>query len=111
MIIENEKSDCAQSIAFGLHRTANWRDKIFERYSDQRAVWAAGALRKLADDVPNLTDESWEKLKPHYDYGSERWREAISAAAREIGFSHKSKSFPFFVKNLIGVLSQPAAVN
>jgi hypothetical protein len=111
MIIENEKSDCAQSIAFGLHRGAKWRDKISERYSDPHAAWAAGALRKLADDAPSLTDDQWERLKPHYDFGSERWREAISLAARQVGFLHRTKSFVFFIKNLIAVLSQPAAVN
>jgi hypothetical protein len=111
MIIENEKSDCAQSIAFGLRRGAKWRDKIYERYSDPRAAWAAGALRKLVEDAPNLTDEQWDNLKPHYDFGSERWRKSISFAARQVGFIHRSKSFVFFIKNLIAVLSQPAAVN
>jgi len=112
MIIENEKDDCVQSIAFGLTRTALWRDKIFERYGDQRNVWASKALRKLAGDTPALSEESWAQLQPHYDWGSERWREAISQTARQVGFNHKSKSFPFFVKNLVGVLlSQPTTAS
>jgi cyclopropane fatty-acyl-phospholipid synthase-like methyltransferase len=111
MIIENEKDDCVQSIVFGLNRTANWRDKVFERYQDQRNVWASSALKKLAGDAPGLSEDSWSQLQPHYDWGSPHWREAISAAARQVGFQHKSKSFAFFVKNLIGALSQPSVVN
>jgi hypothetical protein len=88
MTIENEnKDDCIQSIAFGLNRTALWRDKIFDRYGDQRNVWASKALKKLAGDTPGLSEESWAQLQPHYDWGSERWREAISQAARQVGFT------------------------
>lgn len=83
---------------------------MFARYGDQRNAWAAGALRKLADDMANLPDEAFARLGTHCD-DSERWREAISEAARQVGFRHKSKSLPFFLKNLIGVLSQPAVVN
>jgi hypothetical protein len=105
MIIENEKDDCIQSIAFGLNRTSLWRDKIFERYGDQRNVWASKALKKLAGDTPGLSEESWAQLFRALA------REAIGQAARQVGFNHKSKSFPFFVKNLIGVLSLPTAAN
>jgi hypothetical protein len=62
-------------------------------------------LRKLAADAPSLTDEAWSKLEPHFEWGSETFREAVSQTARQVGFHHKSKSFPFFVKNLVAVLS------
>ena len=106
MNIENEEQgNCAQSIGYGLTRTADWRDKVFARYHDQRNVWASNALRKLAADAPDLPTESWEKLEPHFEWGSERFREAVSQTARQVGFQHKSKSFPFFVKNLVATLS------
>jgi hypothetical protein len=112
MNIENEEQDnCVQSITYGLTRTADWRDKVFNRYQDQRNLWASKALRKLADDAPNLTDEAWSKLEPHFEWGSEHFREAVSQTARQVGFKHKSKSFPFFVKNLVAALSQPTAAN
>lgn len=104
-IMQNEEQgNCAQSISYGLNRTADWRDKVFTRYHDQRNVWASNALRKLAADAPGLTTESWEKLEPYFEWGSERFREAVSQTARQVGFQHKSRSFPFFIKNLAYVL-------
>ena len=104
MNIENEEQDnCVQSITYGINRTADWRDKVYERYQDQRNLWAAKALRKLASDA-HLTQESWEKLQPHFEWGSQHFREAVSQAARQVGFQHKSKSFPFFVKYLVSAL-------
>ena len=112
MNIEDEDRDnCVQSIKYGITRGANWRDKVFERYHDERNVWAANALRKLADDTPSLRVDAWKALQPHFEWESERFREAVSQTARNVGFKHKSKSFPFFIKNLVAALSQPTAAN
>lgn len=80
---------------------------MLEKYGDQRNGWASKALRKIAGDAENLDDEAWSRLQPYFD--SDEWREGVSEAARQVGFAHRSKSFPFFVKNLVAVLSKPTA--
>ena len=107
MNLETEKDDCVQSIIVGATRTADWRDKMLEKYGDQRNGWASKALRKIAVDAENLDDESWRKLQPYF--ASDDWREGVSEAARRVGFAHRSKSLPFFVKTIVSVLSQPVA--
>ena len=104
--MQNENRDnCVRSIIHGTTRTANWRERIFEQYRDERNLWSSKALHKLSGDALNMTDHVWEKLEPHYEFGSERFRNAVSDTARHVGFKHKSKSFPFFVSNLVATLS------
>jgi hypothetical protein len=104
-MIENEKVDCIDSLILGLNRTAHWRHKMATKYpSDPRNGRAAECLSALATKATELSDDAWIELKPHCGWASESWREAISKAARLVGFQHKVKDLPAFVTTLIGVL-------
>jgi hypothetical protein len=105
-MIEKEKSDCTESLFAALIKTSLWRRKLVDQYTDPRNARAAEQLAKLADDVSSLSNEYWEVLKPHFNSSPTRWRECLSQAARQIGFLHKKTSFPFFVRNLIGLLTE-----
>jgi hypothetical protein len=106
-MIENEKIDCVDALVFGLNRTAEWRRKMAVRYpSDPRNARAAECLAKLAIDATALSDGAWLQLQQHCGWASERWREAISQAARAVGFQQKIKDLPSFVAHLLDVLSQ-----
>jgi hypothetical protein len=106
MIIEKEKSDCIESLFAALIKTSLWRRKLVDQYTDPRNARAAVQLAKLADDASTLSDAYWEALKPHFNSRPTQWRECLSQAARQIGFLHKKTSFSFFVRNLIGLLSE-----
>jgi len=106
MIIEKEKSDAIESLFTALTKTSLWRRKLVDQYTDPRNARAAEQLAKLADDASSLSDNYWEVLKPYFNSSPTRWRECLSQAARQIGFLHKKTSFPFFVRNLIGLLSE-----
>jgi hypothetical protein len=104
-MIEKEKSDCIDTLTFGLNRTAHWRQKIaIQHPSDPRNARAAECLAELATHTAELSDDAWSQLQPHCGWASEPWREAISQTARAVGFQHKIKDLPSFVKTLIGVL-------
>jgi hypothetical protein len=104
-MIEIEKVDVIDSLTIGLNRTALWRQKMATKYpTDPRNGRAAECLGKLAADSKELTDEDFALLKPHCNWASEPWREAISEAARMVGFQHKIKDMPSFVKTLVGAL-------
>jgi hypothetical protein len=104
-MLENEALDCIQSIKFGLNRCAQWRGKIASQYpSDPRNGRAAECLAELATGTAELTDEAWSQLQPHFDWGSESWREAISQTARLVEFQQKITTLPAFVNSLIRVL-------
>ena len=109
-MIEIEKIDCTDSLIFGLNRSTKWRQGMTAKYpSDPRNARAAECLAKLATDASKLTDEAWLELKPHCGWANERFCEAISQTARAMGFMHKIKDLPSFVKHLLDVLSQPVA--
>jgi hypothetical protein len=104
-MIENDKVDCIDTLSFGLHRTAVWRKKMAAQYpSDARNGRAAECLESLAADAKDLSDKDFSLLKPYCGWASESWREAISKAARMVGFQHKITDVPTFVDCLIGVL-------
>jgi len=104
-MIENLKIDCADTLAFGLHRTALWRQKMATQYpSDARNGRAAESLAKLAVDANDLSDDLWLQLKPYSGWASESWREAISKTARMVQFQHRITDLPTFVDTLVGVL-------
>lgn len=108
MIIEKEKSECVDSLFTGLTKTKNWRKKLTGQYTDTRNAYAAEKLARLAEQAPTLSDAYWEILKPHFN-NPVRWRECLSQATRQIGFVHKTTSFPFFVRNLIALLADSTA--
>ncbi len=105
MIIEKEKSACAESICTALTKSSNWRDKLAVQYpQDARNKRAAEKLAKLAEQTPTLSDHYWHEIKPHFNSNPTHWRECLSQATRQVGFIHKTTSFPFFVRTLIDFL-------
>jgi hypothetical protein len=50
-----------------------------------------------------LSDDAWLKMQQHYGgwANDERWREAISQAARGAGFQHKIIDLQSFVDHLM----------
>jgi hypothetical protein len=109
-MIEEERNGCIESIVYGLTKTSDFRTRKAKQYPDDlRNSRAAESLKKLANDATELTDESWELLQLFYDPDSKCWRDAICQATKDVGFSNKSRSFPFFIRSLIGLLPQTAA--
>jgi hypothetical protein len=118
MLEEEQRRDCVESIFAGLTRTSAFRSRKAKQYSDDpRNARAADTCLKLANDATGVTDSEWELLQLFYEPESRSWQDAICQATKDIGFSNKSKSFPFFIKSLIALLphnqtpSQPVAVN
>jgi hypothetical protein len=111
MIFENEKVDCIDAIAFGLNRTRDWRQKTASKYpSDARNVRAVDCLTKLAADAASLSDDDWQRLKPHAGWACERFRDAITQAARAVGFQKKISDLHSYVAHLLEVLAQSQSV-
>ena len=111
-MIEVRKSDCEQTLVFGLTRTRDWRKKLATKYAvDPRNSKAVECLTVLAKAASTeLTDSEWVLLQPHCSgWADERFREAISVAARAVGFTRKIQDFPSFIEHLLGVLEQPVA--
>lgn len=75
--------------------------------SDPRNINGFECLSKLAIDAAELCDGDWLQLQPYCELASEPWREAISTAARHVGFTRKIKDFHTFVEHLIEVLNTP----
>jgi hypothetical protein len=111
-MIEFKKSDCEQTLVFGLTQTRDWRKKQATKYAvgprNSKGVECLTVLAKAASI--ELTDSQWILLQPHCSgWADERFREAISIAARAVGFTRKIQNFPTFIEHLVGVLSQPVA--
>jgi hypothetical protein len=107
MIIENEKTDCIDAIAYGLNRTREWRRKMAIKFpTDPRNVRAEDCLSKLAADAASLTDDDWQRLKPHAGWASETFRDGITQAARSVGFQNKITNLNSYIERLLDVLSQ-----
>jgi hypothetical protein len=104
MTIDNNKQNCIDSLSGSLTRTVKWRRGLDARYNDPRNGRAADTLAQLARETNSLTDEAWERLQTFYDWSSPTWSEAVSAAARKVGF-HNVNTFPAFVSALLGILS------
>jgi hypothetical protein len=105
-MIEKLKSDCVESIAAALMKTSIWRLKLAEQYADPRNAKAAEKCAALAEEAPTLTDGYWLMLKPAFETQPAQWREALSKAGRQVIFHHRKVSFPFFVRNVIELLTQ-----
>jgi hypothetical protein len=104
-MIEEERNGCFESIVFDLARTSEFRTRKFKQYPDDpRNLRAAESLRLLANNATGIPDEYWEKLQPLYDPDSKGWRDALCRATKDVGFSNKSNSFSFFLRNLVELL-------
>src|SRR6267154_4681973 len=109
MFIEKEKSDCVESLITGLNKTSRWRGKLANQYDDPRNAVAERKLAQLAVDAPTLSDAYWEILRPHFNSNPVYCRDCLSLATRQVVFVHNTTSFPFFVRNLIGILAGSVA--
>ena len=110
MIIEKTIYDCTESLSTALKKTSLWRKNLAVQYpGDSRNFKAAKQLSELAEETPTLSDEYWKLLKPFFNSNPARWREALSRATREVSFAHDKTSFKFFVRELIGILSESVA--
>jgi hypothetical protein len=105
-MIDNNKQNCIDSLNGSLTRTANWRRSLQQKYpNDFRNGRAAEALHKLAGETNGLTDHAWSELRPFYNWSSPTWSEAVSAAARKVGF-HNVNTLSDFAKTLLDILSE-----
>ena len=110
-MIENEKIDAIDAIAFGLTRTRDWRQRTAAKYpGDPRNARAADCLTKLATEATMLTDADWLQLKPYAGWASETFRDGITQAARAVGFQNKITDLHSYVQHLLHVLSQTQSV-
>ena len=102
---EEQRRDCVESIFAGLTKTSAFRSRKAKQYPDDpRNARAADALLKLANDATGVTDSEWELLQLFYTPESKSWQDAICQATKDVGFSNKSKSFPYFIRSLIALL-------
>jgi hypothetical protein len=94
-------------------RTAIWRRRLQAKYpGDGRNGKAAVTLDKLAGETNELTDEQWSQIVPFYSWASPTWSDAVSLASRHVEFQRNVRTFPAYVSNLIGILTeQNAAIN
>jgi hypothetical protein len=109
-MISSNKQNCIDSLSGSLTRTANWRRGLDARYNDPRNGRSADILAQLASETKFLTDESWTKLQGFYNWSSPTWSEAVSAAARKVGFQNVN-TFPAFTETLVGILSEQNPAN
>jgi hypothetical protein len=78
----DQKTDCADSLASQLNRTARWRRSVQAKYpTDLRNGRAADALEKLANEAASgLSDVLFAELH-FYNWASPSWHAALTAAA------------------------------
>jgi hypothetical protein len=104
-IEEEQRRDCVDSIVVGLTKTSDFRSRKAKQYPDDpRNARASESLLKLANDATELSDPEWELLQLFYDPESKCWQDAICQATKDVGFSNRSKSFPYFIRSLIALL-------
>jgi hypothetical protein len=102
-----EKEKCSESISAGLAKASQWRAKLSNQYPDHRNARSAKLLAKLSGESASLSNEYWELLRPHFN--SARWNECVRQANRQVGFAFRKMSLTFYIRNLIGILSEPPA--
>lgn len=107
---DNDKLDCIGSMKLGLERTAEWRQRMAQRFpQDQRNAAAVDLLRRMTGQVAGLSTEDWQRLEPHFAHTSRRWDTAVSEASRLVGFKTQSPELASFVRNLIALLAEPVS--
>ena len=106
-MISSNKEYCAESLRTSLARSASWRRGLQNRFPDDpRNEAAAENLDWLADEASGISDEAWDQLQSFYRWDSWEWSEAVSQAARLVGYRNV-RTLPDFVASLVGILSQP----
>jgi hypothetical protein len=104
-MISNSKQNCIDDLSASITRSANWRRALQSKFNDPRNGRAAVRLDQLASETNDLSDEAWSELKPHYNWASGKWSEAVSQASRLVEFRNVN-TLPEFVSTLASILSQ-----
>jgi|ERR1700688_2153084 hypothetical protein len=98
-MISSNKEYCAESRRSSLARSASWRRGLKSRFpDDSRLIRAAENLDQLASEASSLSDASWEELKNFYRWDSWEWSDAISQAARLVGYLCVPKTLSGFIE-------------
>lgn len=93
-----------------LTRTSEWRRQIANRFpNDVRNERAAEKLAKLADEATALSDDTWQKLAPHFNPEDDHWCETVSQTCRDVAFKTNPRDFGSFAERL--ACNFPAAVS
>jgi hypothetical protein len=93
---------CRDDIVLNITKGVSWRKTQAQRWPDDtRNAAAADALSDLALQSTDLDDDVWERLEPHFHPTNQHWRDAVSAATREVGFRTWPDSFADFVENVL----------
>ena len=100
------KEKCIESLSTALTSASRWRAGLDNKWPDHRNQKAAKQLDKLAAEAANLSEAQWTALAPFF--GSERWGEALRRTSRMVGFARRRVSLVYFVRQLAGLLSEPA---
>jgi hypothetical protein len=104
------RDDCFQNIITALTTTSGFRWRKARQYpEDIRNFDAAETCKHIANNATELPIDYWEMLQPLYDPNAKHWRDAIRHATNNIGFSNRSSSFAFLLRNLISLLPQSEA--
>jgi hypothetical protein len=102
---EELRRDCVESIVVGLTKTSDFRLRKATQYpDDKRNAAASASLKKLAHNATDLSDSEWQLLQLFFDPKSKTWQDAICQATKDVGFSNRSRSFPYFIRCLIAQL-------
>jgi hypothetical protein len=105
--MNSNKQSCSDSLSASLTRTRDWRRSLQAKFlNDPRLGRSVDALEKLAGETNDLTDEQWLALSPFFDWSSGTWADAVSMASRHVGFQRNIRTFPAFIDNLVGILSE-----
>ena len=108
-MISNNKEFCAESLRSSLARSAGWRRGLQTRFPDDpRNKVAATNLDQLASEANHLSDEAWGELQNFYRWDSCEWSDAVSQAARLVGYRNV-RTMGDFVASLVGILTHPVA--
>jgi hypothetical protein len=102
----NNKQSAISDLGASFRRTAIWRRELSKKFvNDGRNIRAAETLERLANEVNDLSDESWQALAGHYSWCSPAWSDAVSTASRHVEFRNV-KTLPGLIDCLASVLSQ-----
>jgi hypothetical protein len=101
------KNDCLNALSVNLAKTSNWRNQQASRWpEDNRNARAAQTLFDLAAQATELDEHHWALLQPLF--GDRRFYEAVSAAAREVGFRSSPRTFDDFVESVLTTITVAA---
>src|ERR1700709_1887137 len=99
----NSKQSAISDLGASLRRTAIWRRELSKKFiNDARNIRAAETLERLANEVNELSDDSWLLLAPHYSWCSPTWSDAVSLTSRHVEFRNV-KTLPAFIDCLVGL--------